>query len=346
MYLPRSIISHLYLHLLRTHHPLSPPVLLLVALEPDALCACRILTALLKRDYIPHKIQPIAGHGDLTRIGEELVQPMRTTDGGSGGVVVCLGVGGLVDLEAMLGLETDENGEGGTGNVEVWVLDARRPWNLANVFGAPPGDDAQNGGLVRGQLGVDQGRISQSYKPGRGGIIVFDDGDIEEELGAERNAYCALAEMPEVDEDDDETDGSDSESEDGEKEPPVSGQAPKKRKSWADSDDESEEEHEDGPPRQRRRSNSVSSTRTPYQLYHLPFLSLVQYHPLHDVQHGAAFSQPLIASVAPPTSPTPVRPQVALHLQSFLNNLPHARFVSVSSSYVASMSLYFVNTIP
>ena len=269
MYLPRSIISHLYLHLLRTHHPLSPPVLLLVALEPDALCACRILTALLKRDYIPHKIQPIAGYGDLTRAGEELVRPMRTTDGGSGGVVVCLGVGGLVDLEAMLGLEADENGEGGIGDVDVWVLDARRPWNLANVFGAPPGGDAQNGELVRGQLGVDKGRISQSYNPGRGGIIVFDDGDIEEELGAERDAYCALAEMPEVDEDDGETDGSDSESEDGEMEPPVSGQAPKKRKSWADSDDKSEGEHEDGPPRQRRRSNSVSSTP-----YTIPAISL------------------------------------------------------------------------
>ncbi|OCL12286.1 CDC45-like protein [Glonium stellatum] len=258
MYLPRSIISHLYLHLLQTHHPLSPPVLLLVALEPDALCACRILTALLKRDYIPHKIQPIAGYGDLARAGEELVRPMRATDGGSGGVVVCLGVGALVDMEAMLGLEADENGEGGVGGVEVWVLDARRPWNLTNVFGAPPGGDAQNDKLVKGQPGVDQGRISQSYKPGRGGIIVFDDGDIEEELGVERDAYCALAEMPEV-YDDDEVDGSDSDSEDGEKEPPVSGQAPKKRKSWANSDDESEEEHEDGPPRQRRRSNSSRS---------------------------------------------------------------------------------------
>lgn len=98
---------------------------------------------------------------------------------------------------------------------------------------------------------------------------MFDDGDIEEELGIEQDAYCALAEMPEVDEDDDETDGSDSESEDGEKQPPVSGQAPKKRKSWADSDDESEEEREDGPPRQRRRSNSVSLTP-----YTIPAISL------------------------------------------------------------------------
>lgn len=44
---------------------------------------------------------------------------MRTTDGGGGGVVMCLGVGGMVDMEEMLGLDMDENGEGGTGDVEV-----------------------------------------------------------------------------------------------------------------------------------------------------------------------------------------------------------------------------------
>ncbi|KAL9078152.1 MAG: hypothetical protein Q9157_002910, partial [Trypethelium eluteriae] len=61
MYLPRDLISHLYTSLLRTHHALTAPVLILVALDPDALCAARILTALLKRDYIAHKLQPIAG---------------------------------------------------------------------------------------------------------------------------------------------------------------------------------------------------------------------------------------------------------------------------------------------
>src|SRR5437762_2401175 len=105
MYLPRSLISTLYTHLQKAHHPLSPPVLILVALEPDALCACRILSVLLKHDFIPHKIQPVAGYGDLARAGKQLIQPMRTNDGGDGGVVVCLGVGGSVDLGAILELD-------------------------------------------------------------------------------------------------------------------------------------------------------------------------------------------------------------------------------------------------
>jgi cell division control protein 45 len=255
MYLPRGLIAQLYENLLRRNHAAAPPVLLLVALEPDALCACRILTALLKRDYIPHKIQPIAGYGDLSRAAEELVRPMRTSEGGSGGVVVCLGVGGMVDMEETLGLEVDENGEGGPGDVEVWLMDARRPWNLSNVFGAPLGPDPVTGELVRKQQGVDKGRLLQSYQSGRGGIIVFDDGDIEEELEAEREAYCALEEMPEVGEEDDL--GDDSDNPDDDDAPPDSGQAPRKRKSWSEDDESMAEDSEDERPRQRRRSNSV-----------------------------------------------------------------------------------------
>ncbi|KAH7383279.1 CDC45 family [Pyrenochaeta sp. MPI-SDFR-AT-0127] len=255
MYLPRNLIAHLYQNLVKRTHAAAPPVLLLVALEPDALCACRILTALLKRDYIPHKIQPIAGYGDLSRAAEELVRPMRTTDGGSGGVVVCLGVGGMVDLEEILGLDVDENGQGGTADIEVWVMDARRPWNLANVFGTPFSEDPATGELVRRQSGVDKGKVVQSYQSSRGGIIVFDDGDIEEELQAERAAYCGLEEMPEVGEEED----LDEDSDDQDEEEPPSGQAPKKRKSWSEGDDSEDDMTDDERPRQRRRSNSGGS---------------------------------------------------------------------------------------
>ncbi|KAF1944790.1 DNA replication initiation factor-like protein Cdc45 [Clathrospora elynae] len=255
MYLPRNLIAHLYQNLVKRTHVAAPPVLLLVALEPDALCACRILTALLKRDYIPHKIQPIAGYGDLSRAADELVRPMRTTDGGSGGVVVCLGVGGMVDMEEMLGLDVDENGEGGTGDVEVWIMDARRPWNLANVFAAPVSEDPVTGELVRRQSGVEKGKILQSYQSSKGGIIVFDDGDIEEELQAEREAYAGLEEMPEVGSEDDLDDDSD----DQDDEEPPSAQATNKRKSWSEGDDSEDEMTDDEPPRQRRRSNSGGS---------------------------------------------------------------------------------------
>lgn len=254
MYLPRSLISNLYIHLQRTHHPLSPPVIILVALEPDALCGCRILTQLLKRDYIPHKIQPIAGYGDLEKAGRDVIRPMMESQGGSGGVVVCLGVGGLVDLGGLLGIDSED--EPSYGGVEVWVIDARRPWNLGNVFGGHPDlpQIEEDGEMVnQKQQGIDGGRIQQNYKPGKGGIVVFDDGDIEE-LETERDAYLALVDMPEIEDDGEDVDGSDSESEEEDIPDPRPGQ---KRKSWSDRDEEDESDEDDDRPRQRRRSNSV-----------------------------------------------------------------------------------------
>lgn len=247
MYLPRALVAHLYTHLTRTHHPLSPPVLILVALEPDALCACKILTALLKRDYIPHKIKPIAGYSDLTDAGQSMVQPMRMSGGGSGGVVVCLGVGGLVDLESVLGLENDNSVQSPEDGVDVWVFDARRPWNLANVFGGLPATDDPT---------INQGQITRPFKPGKGGILVFDDGDVEEELGPQRDAWTALAGMPDI-EDDGESVASDSDDEvDSTATTPIS----RKRKSWSDQEDneENESDKENVRPPQRRRSNSSS----------------------------------------------------------------------------------------
>ncbi|GJN67029.1 hypothetical protein PLIIFM63780_004499 [Purpureocillium lilacinum] len=259
MYLPRSLISKLYTHLQNTRHPLSPPVLILVALEPDSLCACRILTRLLKHDYIPHKIQPVAGYSDLEKAGTELVVPMMESQGGSGGVVVCLGVGGMVDLGPLLKLEPD--GEENTyGGVEVWVIDAHRPWNLGNVFGGfplEPATDISNSYQSRSPSGVAGGQIGHGYQAGKGGIVVFDDGDIEEDLAAERNAYLALVDMPDVDEDmvelglsDDDDEGQDNSHQD-------TTRAGQKRKSWSDGHDEDSSDDEDRP-RQRRRSNSSS----------------------------------------------------------------------------------------
>jgi cell division control protein 45 len=160
-------------------------------------------------------------------------------------------------LGTVLGLEDEESSETMCG-VEVWVLDARRPYNLDNVFGGLP-IEAPLGDLVNEARprtrGVDKGCILKSYQSGKGGIIVFDDGDILNDLEAEKNAYSALADMPELDAD--ESDGED----DAEEELDMQDSSQsKKRKSWSDRDGENEDtDEEDERPRQRRRSNSGSS---------------------------------------------------------------------------------------
>jgi cell division control protein 45 len=258
MYLPRDLISHLYSQLRQSWHATSPPVLLLVSLEPDALCACRILTALLKRDYISHNIIPVSGYGDLARVGQDQIAPMRLQDGGTGGTVICLGTGGLVDLGAVLGLENGEETEDVTGGIEFWVIDARRPWNLGNVFGGQPPE------VVLGELDgnartrapdVSYGQIQRNYRSGKGGIIVFDDGDISEQLEKQREAYFKLEQMPAIEDDGAESDDSESETED--ETPANNARTGDKRKSWSDADEDEDSESEERP-QQRRRSNSVS----------------------------------------------------------------------------------------
>ncbi|TDZ95170.1 Cell division control protein 45-like protein [Colletotrichum sidae] len=262
MYLPRSLISKLYQHLQNTRHPLSPPVLVLVALEPDALCACRILTRLLKHDYIPHKIQPVSGYADLERAGRTLVQPMMETQGGSGGVVVCLGVGGMVDLGTLLGLEP-EGEELTFSGVEVWLIDSHRPWNLGNVFGGFPLEpNVEEGARLQARCpkGVSAGCIQRAYEPGKGGVIVFDDGDIEDDLTKEKEAYLALLDMPEID--DDGEDIGEEEQHDDEQDEDLfedSVHAGQKRKSWSDRDEDDDSSDTDDRPPQRRRSNSSAS---------------------------------------------------------------------------------------
>ncbi|CAK7204800.1 DNA replication initiation factor cdc45 [Sporothrix eucalyptigena] len=301
MYLPRSLVSKLYLHLQNSRHPLAPPVLVLVALEPDALCACRILTSLLKHDYIPHKIQPVAGYADLARVGRELVAPMMQSRGGNGGVVVCLGVGGTVDLATFFGLESENDttdADLAFGGVEVWVLDAHRPWNLSNVFGGFPLEPELSQSATpaptplsgRVPPGINNGQVERAYKPGKGGLIVFDDGDIEDDLGAERDAYMALADMPEIEDDgqDDDLLGESSEEEeedDDEDDESTQRTAPRtgqKRKSWLGDEDEEEEDSDDDRPRQRRRSNSSSPIPDAPRPKSRPLLSLRGQQPSSD----------------------------------------------------------------
>ncbi|KAL8729271.1 MAG: hypothetical protein Q9181_005062 [Wetmoreana brouardii] len=299
MYLPRTLISHLYQHLLRTHHSQSPPVLILVALEPDALCACRILTSLLKRDYISHKIQPVAGYNDLATAGEQLVQPMKRQLGGSGGVVVCLGVGGMVDISTVLGLDNIRRGEDPSGGVQVWLIDARRPWNLGNIFAGRPEDALQviDGNARSRALEVVDGQIQRSYRSGQGGVIVYDDGDIDEELAGEREAYIALLKMPDVEDDGEVLDDSDGASEVADS--VNGGEHSRKRKSWSDREDDDEDEEENRRPRQRRRSGSSSTvtsspTRSP-----------------HRRRRNSASSSESSSPTRPPPSSPPLAPQQA-----------------------------------
>lgn len=202
MYISRSLFSSAYLHLKHNAHSTTPSILILVALDTDSLCATRILTQLLKRDFLPHKIHPVTGYKDLSNVNNTLIKGNEDLR-----FVICLGLGGMVDLEEFLNLEKD-----GGAFIECWVVDSRRPWNLHNIFGKKGGlngQDEDNPVLVRGHGGgygiagakVSGGRWNVGGKVG--GVKCFDDGDVEEELANEGTAFVELLGMPEMDSDDD-----------------------------------------------------------------------------------------------------------------------------------------------
>lgn len=256
MWLPRDQIAQLYETYKSNVNPTSASVLILTALNIDPICATRQLASLLKTDYIPHKIQPVAGYADLRKVGVELIAPLTRQQGGDGGLVICLGVGGLIDLEEALGLDgaaedTDHNTDMSNHGVEVWLMDSRRPWNLNNVFGTGSGLalDTPWDPVSTKAVGVDQGRVLSNYRPGRGGIIVYDDGSIEKDLALEREAFTALLEAPQITEDDIRAEDDDSDAEQDEVD------SSRKRKA-SEEGFESDEETSDPRPQQRRRSNS------------------------------------------------------------------------------------------
>lgn len=157
--------------------------------------------------------------------------------------------------------------------MECWIIDSRRPWNLYNVFSGKEEVGSEAPGEVMGMVKGGRQGVGERV----GGIKVWDDGDAAE-LGREAEAYKALWDMPQIDDDDesDDDDDEDEDEEDGEEEvegeggvsltdgldmdgssQTLPGGHGKKRKSSEEPDD-SDEESMPRSRRQRRDSDAVS----------------------------------------------------------------------------------------
>ncbi|KAK6342400.1 hypothetical protein TWF718_007801 [Orbilia javanica] len=261
MHIPRDHFRTAYNRLKRSASGTVPSVLILTSLDVDSLCACRMLTRLLKTDYIPHKLHPVAGYQDLTKANKEFISTNEDLK-----FLVLLGVGGLVDIAEFLELKT---------GVECWVLESRRPWNLQNIFASPGGE----GFAVVGRDG---------YVSDEGGVVCWDDGDIVDFLKPEQEAYRKLIEMQaevgdiedwnsEDEEDDEDEEFAENRRLNGYGDGPEdtsSSTNSRKRRSSSEDDEEGDEEEEgysDDNRRRRKRIHSGSSTpdSSPHAYSHL-----------------------------------------------------------------------------
>lgn len=137
---------------LRQTNASSSTVLICCAPDVDALCATRILVALLSQDCIGYRVVPVSGWSDLARINAEMIED--NTDLRS---IILVNLGSLVDLSEFISLPPE--------TCTLHVVDSHRPWHLTNIF--------------------KQGEAADQ-------IIVWDDGDIAEDLQEERIAFQAL----------------------------------------------------------------------------------------------------------------------------------------------------------
>ncbi|SAM08075.1 hypothetical protein [Absidia glauca] len=95
--------------------------IIFVAPDVDAICCCKILQSLLKRDIIQHKIVPVSGYQDLKKANVELVakdEQLRT--------IILINCGGLVDVSEFLQVNN---------LVTLYILDSHRPLHLDNITG-------------------------------------------------------------------------------------------------------------------------------------------------------------------------------------------------------------------
>lgn len=49
-------------------------VLIFVAPNCDAMCACRIISYMLRGDAVSYKIKPVSGYGDIAAANEDLIK--------------------------------------------------------------------------------------------------------------------------------------------------------------------------------------------------------------------------------------------------------------------------------
>ncbi|ETK84753.1 hypothetical protein L915_10320 [Phytophthora nicotianae] len=105
----------------------SCSVLILVALDVDALCAAEILTRLLRADMLSYSLLAVRGYEDVLQARETRIRGADGTLRGGGELrsVIMLNCGAIVDVAKLLALPT---------HVKCYVLDSHRPIHLANIY--------------------------------------------------------------------------------------------------------------------------------------------------------------------------------------------------------------------
>ncbi|BGP49703.1 DNA replication initiation factor cdc45 [Rhodotorula kratochvilovae] len=131
MILPSGLYAAAYQQILaRARGSPACTTYLFVAPDVDALCAARLLSALLKTDDVAHQTVPVGSWAQLAEEAEQL----RDEDIRN---LILIGLGATADLYALFGSGDAATGQSGLDfppSCMIHVVDAHRPIALANLF--------------------------------------------------------------------------------------------------------------------------------------------------------------------------------------------------------------------
>uniref|UniRef100_K3X452 CDC45-like protein n=1 Tax=Globisporangium ultimum (strain ATCC 200006 / CBS 805.95 / DAOM BR144) TaxID=431595 RepID=K3X452_GLOUD len=184
-------------------------VLVLVAMDVDALCACEILTSLFKADFLSYSLLAVRGYDDILRIREARIRDeqgnVKQSELRS---VVMINCGAIVNVMELLVLPA---------HMKCYIFDSHRPIHLANIY-----DPSQ-------QIVVfDDGSQALDEYPADGSDIENDDFEVSDEEEEEE----------EEDDDEDGEDGDDDDADDDEDEAEVDFSAAKAQDTDANEEEE------------------------------------------------------------------------------------------------------------
>ncbi|BEI83339.1 hypothetical protein CcaverHIS002_0312070 [Cutaneotrichosporon cavernicola] len=160
----------------------SGGIVIICGVDLDGLLAARILTSLFKQDNVPYQLVPVGGYTDLDIKSREALksEDLHT--------LILLSLGSILPLANFFDLPR---------GVHLHVLDARRPWNLSNLFG----------------IALDEDNDGEESSEGK--IWTWGDGN-EIKLDSVKKSWETLEYEPDSDSDSDsEVDDEDDEDEDG-----------------------------------------------------------------------------------------------------------------------------------
>ncbi len=107
------------------HHPQprnsACTVLILVAADVDGLCACRILTHMLRADHVAYSLVPVSGYTHVSTLLRSLGESNNDIRS-----IVLINCGAIVNLMNLLPWDRPE--------LTCYVVDSHRPIHLANVY--------------------------------------------------------------------------------------------------------------------------------------------------------------------------------------------------------------------